>query len=168
MHVPRAPHIEHGPEGDRGHDARAHSGSRLAEIGREALGEHVLEEREAKPLLGDELGNRLDDRRHTPENLRIRPLDVRKILADPGHDRLRRRLAGHPPEDPRAGALDDRVDHAEDDVDLRGEVVEERARGDFRGVGDLDERRLVVALLVEEARRDVHDRHPRALFLPLP
>ena len=55
---------------------------------------------------------------------------------------MRRRLAVGPARDPLVGAHDHGVEKPEDDVDLRREVVEERARSDLSRVGDLHERRL--------------------------
>jgi hypothetical protein len=56
----------------------------------------------------------------------------------------------------------------EDDVGLRAEVVEERARGDLCRVGKLGERRLLVSLLGEQRRAGVDDRLTRPLLLALP
>src|SRR6185437_15149478 len=77
------------------------------------------------------------------------------------------RLAVRPACEPLLCALDHGVEQAEDDVDLAPEVVEERAQRDLDLVGDLRERRLLVALLEEEARRDLDDRLSRPELLSL-
>src|SRR5262249_45155741 len=92
------------------------------------------------------------DLAHRP---RIRRLDFRHLLLDPLDHRVG---AGHtrgPLEQAHASAVDDRVEHAEDHLDLGREVLERCARRDVGGRGDLPDGRRLVALVEEEVDRGV-------------
>jgi hypothetical protein len=77
----------------------------------------------------------------------------------PGGDDLRFVELVEPVEDVAAEGVEAQVE-LEEDVFLALEVVVERGLRHFESIGDLPQRSLVVALLVEELERDVEDALP--------